>query len=221
MSTEIKVEQDVLSENQRNAKQNRETFAKLGVYVLNLMSGPGAGKTTLLERTVEAMGKRLRMAVIAGDLETSRDADRLSRYGVPVIQVNTKGACHMEAHQIAEVAGRFDLPKLDLVIVENVGNLVCPAEFDLGETDRAMILSTTEGHDKPAKYPLMFMESRLVLINKIDLLPHVYFDVDAAIADARAVNPTIEVLQISAYKGDGLSAWYDWLTARVKTVRGR
>jgi len=221
MSTEIKVEEDVLSLNRKNASDNRDYFARLGVYVLNLMSGPGAGKTTLLERTAEVMGKRLRMAVIAGDLETSRDADRLAKFGVPVVQVNTKGSCHMEAHQVARVAKGFDLQNLDLLIVENVGNMVCPAEFDLGETDRVMVLSCTEGHDKPGKYPLMFRESRLLLLNKIDLLPYVYFDVNAAITDARAVNPGMEVIQVSATKGDGLPAWFDWIAQRVKQVRGR
>jgi hydrogenase nickel incorporation protein HypB len=221
MSTEIKVEEDVLSFNKKNANEVRDAFTRMGVYVLNLMSGPGAGKTTLLERTAEVMGKRLRMAVIAGDLETSRDADRLGHYGVPVVQVNTRGACHMEAHQIAQVAKGFDLPNLDLLIVENVGNMVCPAEFDLGETDRVMVLSCTEGHDKPGKYPLMFQQSRLLLLNKIDLLPYVIFDVNAAIADARAVNPGMEVIQISATKGDGMPAWFDWISERVKQVRGR
>lgn len=221
MTKEIKVEEDVLSLNRRNADENRSTFKNLGVYVLNMMSGPGAGKTTLLEKTLEAMNQRLRIAVIAGDLETSRDADRLNKFGVPVVQVNTKGACHMEAHQIAKVAHEFDLKSVDLLIVENVGNMVCPAEFDLGETDRVMVLSCTEGHDKPGKYPLMFHESRLMLLNKIDLLPYVYFDVNAAIADARAVSPDIEVLQVSATKGDGLPAWFAWLENRVKEVRGR
>jgi hydrogenase nickel incorporation protein HypB len=219
MSTEIKVETDVLSRNQKDANEVRRSFAEQGIYVLNLMSGPGAGKTTLLERTAEVMGKRLRMAVIAGDLETNRDAERLGKYGVPVVQVNTSGACHMEAHQIARVVEGFDLANLDLIIVENVGNMVCPAEFDLGETDRVMVLSCTEGHDKPGKYPLMFRESRLLLLNKTDLLPYVYFDVDAAIADARAVNPTMEVIPVSATKGEGMSTWFDWLVERVKQVK--
>jgi hydrogenase nickel incorporation protein HypB len=221
MSTEIKIEQDVLADNRANATRNRKTFGDFGVFVVNLMSGPGSGKTTLLQRTIEVMSRRLRMAVIAGDLETSRDADRLSGRGAPVIQVNTNGACHMEAHQIERIVASFDLANLDLLIIENVGNLVCPAEFDLGETERVTVLSCTEGDDKPAKYPLMFRESSLLLISKTDLLPHVYFNVDAAIADARAVHPGMQVMQLSAMRGTGMEQWYDWLAARAKSARAK
>jgi hydrogenase nickel incorporation protein HypB len=179
------------------------------------MSGPGAGKTTLLERTAEALGKRVRMAVITGDIATTRDADRIGRHGVPALQINTGGACHIEAHQIARAADDLKTGKLDLLIIENVGNLVCPAEFDLGEHDKVMMLSCTEGHDKPGKYPLMFQESRALILNKMDLQPHTNFDVEAALADARALNPTIEVIKMSAWKGEGLQTWFDWLLARM------
>jgi hydrogenase nickel incorporation protein HypB len=217
--TEVSVEKNVLDENTRNAQANREQFAKRGVFVLNLMSGAGAGKTTLLEKTAQALKGRLRMAIIAGDLETRRDADRLAQHGIAVTQINTGGACHIEAHQIAKACEQFDLSQLDLLIIENVGNLVCPAEFDLGETGRAMILSCTEGHDKPGKYPLMFKESQLMILSKVDLLPHTNFSVDAAIADARALNPKLEVLQLSSRTGEGLDAWYRWLEAKAAAAK--
>ena len=219
MTREVSVEQAILSDNAHNAEENRAWFARERVYVLNLMSGAGAGKTTLLERTIDTLRGRLRMAVIAGDLETRRDADRLARHGVPVVQINTGGACHIEAHQIARAAADLPLETLDLLIIENVGNLVCPAEFALGETDKAMILSTTEGHDKPAKYPLMFKESRALILNKIDLLPYTNFDMDAAIADAKSLNPTLEVFPLSARTGDGFADFAAWLEARAASAQ--
>ena len=215
MSKEIEVARDVLQDNTQNAVANRQRFGREGVYVVNLMSGPGAGKTTLLERTAEALGKRVRMAVITGDIATTRDADRIGRHGVPALQINTGGACHIEAHQIARAADDLKSEKLDLLIIENVGNLVCPAEFDLGEHDKVMMLSCTEGHDKPGKYPLMFQESRALILNKMDLQPYTNFDVEAALADARAINPNIEVIKMSAWKGEGLQTWFDWLLARM------
>ncbi len=218
MSTQIEVVRDVLQDNSDNAEANRKLFAARGVYVVNLMSGPGAGKTTLLERTAAGLGGRLRMAVITGDIDTTRDADRIARHGVPALQINTGGGCHIEAHQITRSLRQ--LPgSLDLLVIENVGNLVCPAEFDLGEHDKVMILSCTEGHDKPAKYPLMFKESRAMVLNKIDLQPYTNFDVDAAVADARALNPAIDIIQMSAWKGEGLEAWFAWLEARVASVK--
>jgi hydrogenase nickel incorporation protein HypB len=219
MSKEIEVARDVLQDNADNAESNRQRFGREGVYVVNLMSGPGAGKTTLLEKTAEALGKRLRMAVITGDIATTRDADRIGRYGVPALQINTGGACHIEAHQIARASDDLNSGKLDLLVIENVGNLVCPAEFDLGEHDKVMMLSCTEGHDKPGKYPLMFKESRALILNKMDLQPHTNFDVQAALADARAINPTIDVIKMSAWKGEGVQAWFDWLLARIAATR--
>jgi hydrogenase nickel incorporation protein HypB len=219
MTTQVDVGRDVLQDNARDAQANRERFARAGIYVLNLMSGPGAGKTTLLERTVGTLNGRMRLAVIAGDLETRRDADRIGSHGVPVVQINTGGACHIEAHQIAKAAAQFELSEFELLIIENVGNLVCPAEFDLGEHDKVMMLSCTEGHDKPAKYPLMFRESRAMLLNKMDLLPHTNFDVGAAIADAKALNPGIEVIKLSALTGEGLDAWFGWIESRINAAR--
>ena len=217
--TEIAVEQDLLDDNDQAAAENREIFRRAGVYVLNLMSGAGAGKTSLLERTLDLLRERLRLAVVVGDIETRRDADRLARHGVPAIQVNTAGACHIEARIIQNAVRDLTLESLDLLFIENVGNLVCPAEFDLGEHDKAMILSVTEGHDKPAKYPLMFHESRVLLVNKIDLLPHTDFDVEAAVRDARVLNPDLEVIRTSARTGEGLDAWTRWLEGRVRSSR--
>lgn len=219
MSTEISVAQDVLHDNSQNAEANRRRFARDGVYVVNLMSGPGAGKTTLLERTAEALGKRLRMAVVTGDIATTRDADRISRAGVRALQINTGGGCHIEAHQIAHAADQLASAPLDLLVIENVGNLVCPAEFDLGEHHKVMMLSCAEGHDKPGKYPLMFKESRALILNKIDLVPYTNFDVEAALTDARAINPHIDIIKMSAWKGEGLQTWFDWLLARVEETK--
>jgi hydrogenase nickel incorporation protein HypB len=220
MTTEVSVARDVLEDNAQSARKNREMFAKAGVYVLNLMSGPGAGKTTLLERTAAALGKKIRMAMVTGDIATRRDAERIERHGVPVVQINTGGACHIEAHQIAKAVADFPLPDIDAVIIENVGNLVCPAEFDLGENDKVMMLSCTEGHDKPGKYPLMFSEARVMILNKIDLLAHTNFEVAAAVADARALNPNIEVIEMAAYTGQGLDVWFGWLLGRIKATKG-
>lgn len=219
MTKELTIEQAVLSDNARQARANCARFTQAGVHVVNLMSGAGAGKTTLLERTIDTLRSRLRIAVIAGDLETRRDADRLARHEVPVVQINTRGACHIEAHQIAEAADDFDLKRLDLLLIENVGNLVCPAEFELGEADKIMILSTTEGHDKPGKYPLMFKECRALILNKTDLLPYTNFDMSAAVADAKLLNPGLEVFPMSARTGEGFEVFTDWLEKRVAEER--
>jgi hydrogenase nickel incorporation protein HypB len=217
--TEVAIQRDVLSDNDAAAAANRARFQAAGTYVLNLMSGPGAGKTTLLERTAEALRGKVRLGVIVGDIQTRRDADRIGRHGVPVHQVNTGGGCHLDARMLTAALDVMDPADFDVLIVENVGNLVCPAEFDLGETDKAMILSVTEGADKPAKYPLMFHESRLMILGKVDLLPYVDFDPDAAVADARALNPGLAVLRLSSTTGEGLDAWTRWLLQRRRQVR--
>ncbi|HEY3355844.1 MAG TPA: hydrogenase nickel incorporation protein HypB [Polyangia bacterium] len=218
---EIAVKADVLSDNEHAAHHNREHFVAHGVYVVNLMSAPGAGKTTLLERTVDLLKPRFRVGVIEGDIETRRDADRIARHGVPTVQINTGHACHLDARMIHRNLDAFHLDELDLLFIENVGNLVCPAEFDLGEHDKVMVLSVTEGDDKPAKYPVMFHVARAMLVNKIDLLPHVDFDLERAVKDARGLNLDLEVFPLSARTGDGLTAWTDWLAARVAKVKGR
>ena len=217
---EVHVGQNLLAENDHAAAHNRQHFIEHGVYVLNLMSAPGAGKTTLLERTVAALKDKYKLAVIEGDVQTDEDAKRIERHGVPAVQINTGSACHLDARMIEKQLAGFDLDALDLLIIENVGNLVCPAEFDLGEHHRVMLLSTPEGHDKPGKYPLMFRSSDLMVVNKIDLLPHLDFDADEAERVARGLNPSLEVLRVSCRSGDGLEGWFDWLRSRVAARQG-
>ena len=215
---DIAIGSDLLADNDEVARHNRAHFAAHGVHVVNVMSAPGAGKTTLLERTLAELAGRLRIGVIEGDVESREDADRIARHGVPVVQVNTGGACHLDARLVDRQLPSFDLDALDLLIVENVGNLVCPAEFDLGEHDRVMLLSVAEGDDKPSKYPVMFHVASLLLLTKVDLLPHVDFDPERAACDARALNAGLEVLQLSARTGAGLDAWCRWLVGRVETA---
>jgi hydrogenase nickel incorporation protein HypB len=209
----LQIEQDILAKNDEYAQANRQAFADRGVFALNLVSSPGAGKTTLLVRTIEALAGRYRVAVIEGDQQTSRDADRIRVTGAPAVQVNTGKACHLDARMVAQAFAT--LPTLDggLLFVENVGNLVCPAAFDLGEAHKVVILSVTEGDDKPLKYPDMFHAADLMLVNKVDLLPHVEFDVDAAIGYAHRVRPGLPVLRVSATTGEGMEAWLAWLEA--------
>jgi len=211
--TTVKVVRDILEANDRLAAENRRRFDEAGVHVVNLMSAPGAGKTTLLERTIAGLGRELRIGVVEGDIQGSQDAERIERAGAVAVQINTNGACHLDANMVASAVAELDLASLDLVVVENVGNLVCPAEFKVGEHAKAMILSLPEGDDKPAKYPLMFHESRVLLINKMDLAPHVSADPERIERDARAINPQIEVFRVSASTGEGLEGWYDWLRA--------
>ncbi|MGH4012481.1 MAG: hydrogenase nickel incorporation protein HypB [Pseudonocardiaceae bacterium] len=210
----ITLEQAVLARNDALAELNREWLAQRGILAVNLMSSPGAGKTTLLERTIRELGTQLTVSVVEGDQETVLDADRIRATGAPAVQINTGSGCHLDAEMLA--GGLRSLEPLDgsLVLVENVGNLVCPALFDLGEQARVVITSVTEGAEKPRKYPHMFRAANLVLLNKIDLLPYVDFDVAAFLEGARAANPGVEVLQLSATRGDGISDWYDWLRAR-------
>jgi len=219
MTDVIQVQQGVLADNDRAAEDLRRQFREAGTCVVNLMSGPGAGKTTLLERTTEALKDRVRLGFAVGDIQTSRDADRIARHGVPVVQINTGDACHLDARMVAPAAERLLPLGLDLLIVENVGNLVCPAEFEIGEHAKVVMLSVTEGADKPAKYPLMFHVSRLLLLSKVDLLPHVDFSMEAAIQDARALNPDLQVIPLSARTGEGLAGWLDWLLALRDRVR--
>ncbi|MBR5163052.1 MAG: hydrogenase nickel incorporation protein HypB, partial [Schwartzia sp.] len=194
-------------------------FAARRIFVLNLMGSPGSGKTTLMEATLRALSGELRMAVIEGDLFTSKDADRIGACGAPVVQINTAGGCHLDAPMVEKALASLDLDNLDLIVIENVGNLVCPAEFALGEDAKAVVLSVTEGDDKPMKYPLMFKESAVALINKTDLLPFTNFDLAQATEDVRTIHPDAEVLSISATKGDGMEAWFDWLRGKVKAKK--
>lgn len=216
---EVKVMKDILGQNDAIAAALREQLAEQRVFVLNLLGSPGSGKTTLLEKTIAALNKKLRLAVIEGDLFTSKDADRIARHDVPVIQINTSGGCHLDAPMIEKALKELNTDALDLLIIENVGNLVCPAEFALGEDMKAVVLSVTEGNDKPLKYPLIFKESALTLLNKIDLVPYTDFNVAAATEDITTIHPGAAVLPVSARTGEGLAAWLDWLCARVQEKR--
>jgi hydrogenase nickel incorporation protein HypB len=209
------VESHVLSENNRFAQSNRQFFVNNGILAVNLVSSPGSGKTTLLEQTVTAMADRIPLAVIEGDLQTSRDAERIRATGVPAVQVNTGSGCHLDAHMVQHALEELQPPKNSIVFIENVGNLVCPALFDLGEHLKAVIVSVTEGDDKPVKYPTMFHQARVCIINKIDLLPHVTFDVEACKDFARKINPELTFFEMSALRGDGMDDWIEWLIARI------
>jgi len=208
----IRIERDILSRNNAFAAGNRDYFAQQGILALNLVSSPGSGKTTLLVRTIETLG--LPAAVIEGDQQTSLDAERIRQTGVPVQQINTGKGCHLDAHMVGHAVTALDPGAPGVLFIENVGNLVCPAAFDLGEAHKVVILSVTEGEDKPLKYPDMFHASDLMIINKTDLLPHVDFDVGRCIEYARRIKPDIEVLQLSATTGDGLDAWIGWIRKR-------
>ena len=226
-SRTIRLEQDVLGKNNQYAAQNREHFFNHRIFALNLVSSPGSGKTTLLCETIEALKRRgsdLPLGVIEGDQQTSNDADRIRATGAPAIQVNTGKGCHLDAQMVGGAFARLPLHSHDhhdhhghdsggILFIENVGNLVCPAMWDLGEAAKVAILSVTEGEDKPLKYPDMFAAARLMILNKTDLLPYLKFDVDQCIAYARRVNPKIEVLQLSATSGQGMDAWLDWIMA--------
>jgi len=216
---EIKVVRKVLDINEKMAEQNRKLFAEKNVYVLNVMSSPGSGKTTTLQETLTRLMPDVTCAVIVGDICTTNDADRLAVSGAPVVQINTDefgGDCHLAAHVIEKAALDLDLDDIDLLIVENVGNLVCPAEFDIGEDARIVVLSVTEGEDKPAKYPLMFRECNASILNKIDLLPYLDFDMDLVKKYILDVHPGMPIFDISAKTGEGFEPWIDWLKKRVR-----
>lgn len=206
----VKVVSKILEANDRIALENRRLFERSGVFVINLMSGPGAGKTSLLERTLQQESV-LRMGVIEGDIAGTDDAERIGRLGVPVVQINTGGACHLDANMISEVLDDLPLGELDLLIIENVGNLVCPAEFKVGEDIKVMVLSVTEGHDKPLKYPLMFQESAALILNKMDLVPYTDVDTGKIVKDALSLNPKLKIFEVSCKTGQGIGEWTAWL----------
>lgn len=209
----VKVVTRILEANDRIAEENRKRFRDAGVYVVNLMGAPGAGKTTLLERTITALKPHLKVGVIEGDIVGSDDAERIGSLSVPVVQINTGGACHLDANMISEVLNELPLEELDLLIIENVGNLVCPAEFNVGEDRKMMVLSIAEGHDKPLKYPLMFRESSALVLNKIDLLPYMNTDISKVRNDSLALNPQLNIFEISCVSGIGIDTWAQWLSA--------
>ena len=207
----VTIEQDILAKNNGYAAANRKRLADLGILTLNLVSSPGSGKTTLLTATLSRLSERHPVAVIEGDQQTSNDADRIRATGVPAIQINTGKGCHLDAHMVGHALDGLPLEPDGVLFIENVGNLVCPAAFDLGEAHKVAILSVTEGDDKPIKYPDMFAAADVMVLNKVDLLPHVPFDVERCIEYARRVNPAIEVVQVSALKGDGMEGWLAWI----------
>jgi hydrogenase nickel incorporation protein HypB len=219
----VAVLERILDENDHVADRNRADFARAGVTTVNLMSSPGAGKTTLLKATIRALGQRLRLGILEGDIATSLDADELGGLGVPVSLVNTSagfgGECHLDATMVRSGLGRLPLEQLDLLVIENVGNLVCPAEFDVGQQARAMVYALTEGEEKPLKYPVMFHACDVVVVNKSDLLPHLDVDLDRFIANVRAVNPTARLIHLSARTGEGLGEWCEWLLELHETGR--
>ncbi len=215
----ISVIKNILEANDRIAQENRAIFDEKGLMVINLMSSPGAGKTCLLEKTINALNDDLRIGVIEGDVQSSQDAERIAKSGIPVVQINTGGACHLDGNMIRDTFQEFNFDALDLLVVENVGNLVCPAEFKVGEDFKAMILSVTEGDDKPSKYPLMFHESKVLLINKIDLLPYVDCSIEKIRKEALKINPNMTMFEISCKSGEGLEAWYAWLKQETKSRR--
>jgi hydrogenase nickel incorporation protein HypB len=215
----VKIEQDILAKNNGYAAVNRQRLARRGVFALNLVSSPGSGKTTLLVKTIELLKGKAAVAVIEGDQQTSNDAERIRATGAPAIQINTGKGCHLDAHMVGHALEQIPVPDNSLLMIENVGNLVCPAAFDLGEAHKVVILSVTEGEDKPLKYPDMFRAASLMLLNKCDLLPYLSFDVTKAIESARRVNPGIEVIRTSATSGEGMAEWLDWIGQGAAAVR--
>ncbi|MDO8207248.1 MAG: hydrogenase nickel incorporation protein HypB [Gallionella sp.] len=214
----VRIERDILAKNNDYAEQNRRQLAGLGIFALNLVSSPGSGKTTLLVKTIAALDGALPLAVIEGDQQTENDAARIRAAGAPAIQINTGRGCHLDAQMVGQAMGKLGLQDDSLLLIENVGNLVCPASFDLGEAHKVVILSVTEGEDKPLKYPDMFLAADLMLLNKCDLLPYLEFNADLAIEYARRINPELHVIRISATSGEGMTEWLDWIRAGCRNA---
>jgi len=217
--TQVPLERKVLSENERIAGELRARFAEHGILCLNLVSSPGAGKTSLLERTLEGFPPAQRVAVLTGDIQTDNDAVRLARFGFPARQITTGGTCHLDARMIEKALADWNLKDLDVLLIENVGNLVCPSSYDLGEAAKIVVLSVTEGEDKPLKYPAMFFRSELLILNKIDLLPYVPFSLAKARENAQKVHPGIQIFEVSCLTGEGLPKWQSWLESRIESSR--
>ena len=215
----LRVGTDLRDKNREIAAENRNELAARGIVSLNVMSAPGAGKTSLLLRTIPLLAERHAVGVIEGDIQTTTDAEKVARLDIPVYQIQTGGVCHLDAAMVHSAVHALPLDAINLLFIENVGNLVCPAEFDLGENARVMLLSVSEGDDKPKKYPLMFRESRLLVLNKIDLLPHVSFDIAKARRDARDINPKLDIVELSCTTGEGLDRWVAWIDDFVSSVR--
>jgi len=219
MSNQVPMEKKVLNENQLIANELRAKFCEHGILCLNLISSPGSGKTTLLERTLAAFDPKQRVVVLTGDLQTENDAKRLARFGFPVRQIVTGGTCHLDARMVEKHLGEWPLESFDLLLIENVGNLVCPSSYDLGENAKVVILSVTEGEDKPLKYPAIFFKSELMVLSKMDLLPYVPFDAEVAKQNARTVHPGIEIVEVSCQTGDGLQQWLTWIEKKMTAIK--
>jgi hydrogenase nickel incorporation protein HypB len=213
----VTIAQNILAANDTIAQEIQQLLAARGIRTINIMSSPGAGKTTLLERTLERLRGRMGIAVIEGDIETSADAERIEAAGAETVQINTRGACHLEAHMIRSALAELELERIHLLIIENIGNLVCPSAWNLGEDIRVVVVSTTEGDDKPAKYPQMFAASQIMIVNKLDLLPYVDYDVKKVKRQALAINPHLQIFELSCRTGEGLDAWCEWLMAFVQS----
>lgn len=211
----VTITQNILAVNETIAQEIRQALAPRGLRIINIMSSPGAGKTSLLEQTIRRLQGHLSIAVIEGDIETSADAERIEAAGAETVQINTRGACHLEAHMIRDALAQIDLAHVDLLVIENIGNLVCPSAWDLGEDLRIVIVSTAEGDDKPAKYPHMFASAQVMIVNKLDLLPYVDYDLAKVKRQALAVNPHLQIFEMSCRTGEGLDAWCEWLQKLV------
>jgi hydrogenase nickel incorporation protein HypB len=215
---------DILEANDVIAMQNRQVFDRNKILTLNLMSSPGAGKTTVLEKTIEKLGKRFRFAVIEGDVATSNDAKRLAKYKIPVVQITTEtfgGACHLDANMVQRAMQKIDLSQVDILFIENIGNLICPAEFDLGEHKKVIVLSLTEGEDKPSKYPVVFRTSNILLVNKIDLQSHLDLNMGLLLKNTKKINPKLTTVKLSAKTGEGLAGWTGWLEKQYRAKSKR
>ena len=217
----LRIEQDILGKNAEYAAANRRHFAQHGIFAINLLSGPGAGKTTLLVRTIEALRHRVRLAVVEGDQQTSLDAGRIRAAGARAVQINTGRGCHLDAHMVGHAVDTLQPDEGSLLMIENVGNLVCPAAFDLGEAHTVVMLSVTEGEDKPLKYPDIFRAADLLLLAKCDLLPHLEFNVEQALEHARRINPRLQVLCVSAHSGQGMEEWFGWIESGLRIAAAR
>ena len=213
---EIKVLSNILKANEAIAEENRQLFSENGLLVLNIISSPGSGKTSILEKTIESLTSDIQLGIIEGDVQTSKDAERINALGVPVVQINTQGGCHLDANMIKMTLADLPLGKLDCLIIENVGNLVCPANYQLGENMKVVVLSVTEGDDKPIKYPTIFRESKILIINKVDLLGFTNFDLATAKEYALQINPDLKIFEVSCRNGQGIEGWTSWLASKIK-----
>jgi hydrogenase nickel incorporation protein HypB len=212
----VTIQRKVLEKNDAVAAENRARFQEHGLAVLNLVSSPGSGKTSLLERTLERLGTTLRIAVIEGDVQTDLDAQRVARFNVPAVQIVTRGGCHLEAHLVREALASLELSSLEMILIENVGNLVCPSNYDLGEAVKVVVVSTTEGDDKPLKYPSMFRNAGIMVINKIDLLPYVDAQIETLTSNALRINPDLRIFRTSCRTGEGIAEWCEWLKGQLR-----